>query len=70
MKRYSWRVDIDDYAPLTGDDAVARILEKAYRLRDLCVLHVSSTFYGGVWPSCSRRRLCLLATSALMPTGA
>jgi len=47
MKRYSWRVDIDDYAPLIGDKAMARILEKAYRLRGLRVLHVSSTFYGG-----------------------
>jgi trehalose synthase len=47
MKRYSWRVDIDDYAPLIGDEAVARILAKAYRLRGLRVLHVSSTFYGG-----------------------
>ena len=47
MKRYSWRVDIDDYAPLIGEEATARILAKAYRMRGLRVLHVSSTFYGG-----------------------
>jgi trehalose synthase len=47
MKRYSWRADIDDYARLIGEEAIARILAKAYRLRGLCVLHLSSTFYGG-----------------------
>jgi trehalose synthase len=40
-------VDIDDYAPLIGESALERILHKAHRLRDLRVLHVSSTFYGG-----------------------
>jgi len=47
MRKYSWMVDLDDYAPLIGDDAVERILHKAHRLRDLRVLNVSSTFYGG-----------------------
>jgi len=47
MRKYSWMVDLDDYAPLIGDDAVERILQKAHRLRDLRVLNVSSTFYGG-----------------------
>jgi len=47
MKKYSWMVDIDDYAPLIGDEAMERILHKAHRLRDLRVLHLSSTFYGG-----------------------
>jgi trehalose synthase len=47
MKRYSWMVDIDDYAPLIGEEAMERILHKAQRLRDLRVLHLSSTFYGG-----------------------
>jgi hypothetical protein len=46
MKRYSWRADIDDYGPLIGEEAMARILAKAYRLRGMRVLHVSSTFYG------------------------
>jgi trehalose synthase len=47
MKKYSWQVNIEDYAPLIGDEALERILHKAQRLRDLRVLHVSSTFYGG-----------------------
>jgi trehalose synthase len=40
-------VDLEDYVPLIGEHAVERILYKAKRLRDLRVLHVSSTFYGG-----------------------
>jgi len=47
MRKYSWMVDLDDYAPLIGDEAVERILHKAHRLRDMRVLNVSSTFYGG-----------------------
>jgi len=47
MRKHSWMVDIDDYAPLIGEDAMARILHKAHRLRDLRVLNLSSTFYGG-----------------------
>ncbi|MFZ5558419.1 MAG: glycosyl transferase family 1 [Pseudomonadota bacterium] len=45
--RHSWRTDIEDYAPLIGEDATERILRKAKRLRGLRVLHLSSTFYGG-----------------------
>lgn len=47
MKKHSWMVDIDDYLPLIGEEAVARIRHKAHRLRDMRVLNVSSTFYGG-----------------------
>lgn len=47
MKSYLWQVDIEDYAPLIGEEAVERIRHKAHRLRGLRVLHVSSTFYGG-----------------------
>ncbi len=47
MAGSAWRIDIDDYAPLIGDDALARIRYKANRLRGLRVLHLSSTFYGG-----------------------
>ncbi len=47
MKKHSWMVDIDDYSPLIGEEAAERILHKAHRLRDMRVLHVSSTFYGG-----------------------
>ena len=47
MKKRLWQIGIEDYAPLIGDEAVERIMEKAHRLRGLRVLHVSSTFYGG-----------------------
>lgn len=47
MNKHSWMVTIDDYAPLIGDETTERILHKAHRLRDLRVLHLSSTFYGG-----------------------
>ena len=47
MKKHSWHVNIEDYAPLIGDEVLERILHKAHRLRDLRVLHLSSTFYGG-----------------------
>jgi trehalose synthase len=38
---------LDDYQPLIGAEAVERIARKASRLRDLHVLHVNSTYYGG-----------------------
>jgi trehalose synthase len=38
---------VEDYEPLIGAQAVEHILEKAARLRDLHVVHVSSTYYGG-----------------------
>ena len=47
MKKHSWRVGIEDYAPLIGAASVERILRKAQRLRDLRVVNISSTFYGG-----------------------
>ena len=47
MKQHTWMVDIDDYSPLIGERATERILHKAHRLRDMRVLHLSSTFYGG-----------------------
>lgn len=47
MKSHLWRVDIEDYEPLSGEEAVERILHKAHRLRGLRELNVSSTFYGG-----------------------
>ena len=30
MKKYSWMVDIDDYAPLIGEEAMERLLHKAH----------------------------------------
>ncbi len=47
MKKHSWLVNIEDYAPLVGGDTVERIVRKAQRLSGMHVLHVSFTFYGG-----------------------
>jgi trehalose synthase len=41
------RTTIEDYAPLIGDHAVEQILEKAAALRDLHVVNINSTYYGG-----------------------
>src|SRR3954453_4291981 len=38
---------LDDYSPLIGSEAVARIARKAASLRNRPAVHVSSTFYGG-----------------------
>ena len=38
---------VDDYEPLIGGDAVARLKEKARALRGMRVVHMSSTYYGG-----------------------
>ena len=38
---------VEDYAPLIGEAVVERILAKAERLRDLHVVNVNSTHYGG-----------------------
>ncbi len=40
-------VTLEDYAPLVGEEAVERILAKTRRLRDLHIVHVNSTYYGG-----------------------
>jgi trehalose synthase len=38
---------VEDYGPLVGAETVERILMKARRLRDMHVVHVNSTYYGG-----------------------
>lgn len=38
---------VEDYAPLIGEAAVARILAKAKALGELHVVNINSTFYGG-----------------------
>jgi len=38
---------IEDYEPLVGSETIERILEKAGKLRDLHVVNVNSTYYGG-----------------------
>ena len=47
MKKHSWLVNIEDYEPFIGAEAVERITRKAQRLHGLRVVNVSSTFYGG-----------------------
>ncbi len=61
-------VRVEDYEPLIGAEAVARILDKAHRLRDLHVVHVNSTYYGGGVAEILSS-LTLLANSAGVRTG-
>lgn len=47
MINHSQAVHIEDYQSLIGAEAVERILKKAKPLRDLHVVNVNSTYYGG-----------------------
>ena len=38
---------VEDYEPLIGNETAERILTKAERLRDLHVININSTYYGG-----------------------
>jgi trehalose synthase len=38
---------LESYEPLIGSARVERILKKAHTIRDLHIIHISSTFYGG-----------------------
>jgi trehalose synthase len=38
---------LESYEPLVGRERIERILRKADKIRDLHIVHVSSTFYGG-----------------------
>lgn len=40
-------VELEDYKPLVGPEAVARMRKKAESLKDLHVAHINSTYYGG-----------------------
>lgn len=40
-------VQVEDYVPLIGEQAVERILNKARALKDLHVVNINSTYYGG-----------------------
>ena len=44
MERAQRLVSVEDYEPLVGGETVERILRKAARLRDLHVVHMSSTY--------------------------
>ncbi len=47
MRKDHELVTMDDYRPLIGAEAVDRILRKAEKLRDIHVVHINSTYYGG-----------------------
>jgi trehalose synthase len=47
MSKHRPLIQIEDYAPFIGADAVERIREKAKPLQGLHVSHVNSTYYGG-----------------------
>jgi len=47
METFFWPLRLERYEALIGPAAVERIMLKAKRLKDLHVVNVSSTFYGG-----------------------
>ncbi|HEV8725622.1 MAG TPA: glycosyltransferase [Candidatus Binatia bacterium] len=47
MFRYRPLIQVEDYAPFIGAEAVERIRQKAKPLQGLHVTHVNSTYYGG-----------------------
>ncbi len=47
MKKQHKIVTVEDYEPFVGAKTVDRILEKAKAAKDLHVVHVNSTYYGG-----------------------
>jgi trehalose synthase len=42
---------IEDYEPLVGEETIERIVKKARGLQHIHLANVSSTYYGGGWPS-------------------
>ncbi len=59
---------LEDYGPLIGAAAVERILAKAARLRDMHVVNINSTYYGGGVAELLSS-LTLLMNAAGIPTG-
>lgn len=47
MNRPFRTMQLQDYEPLIGEEAVARIRQKAQPLQDLHIVNVNSTYYGG-----------------------
>jgi trehalose synthase len=47
MEVYHKINEIEDYEPYIGGEALDRILRKAKSLRDLHIVHLNSTYYGG-----------------------
>jgi trehalose synthase len=61
-------ISVEDYEPLVGAQTVERILKKAAKLRDLHVINISSTYYGGGVAELLSS-LTLLMNTAGIPTG-
>ena len=61
-------ITVEHYELLVGSETIERILRKAYRLRDLHVTHVNSTYYGGGVAELLSS-LTLLMNSAEIKTG-
>ena len=61
-------ITVEHYESLVGSETIERILRKAYRLRDLHVTHVNSTYYGGGVAELLSS-LTLLMNSAEIKTG-
>lgn len=40
-------IQVEDYAPLVGQETIERIREKAVPLQELHITHINSTYYGG-----------------------
>ncbi len=47
MDNFQNIITIENYKKLIGQEAIDRIKEKAYHLRDLHVININSTYYGG-----------------------
>jgi trehalose synthase len=47
MKRCYHRVALEDYLPFIGEEAIERIHGKVEKLKDLHVVNINSTYYGG-----------------------
>jgi trehalose synthase len=47
MKKSQRIITVEDYEPFIGGKAVERILQKSKKLRDLHIVNINSTYYGG-----------------------
>jgi trehalose synthase len=61
-------VQVEDYEPFVGAEAIERIKEKARKIQDLHIVNVNSTYYGG-GVSQLLSSLALLMNSAGIKTG-
>jgi trehalose synthase len=47
MSSHRKLIQVEDYAPLVGQETIERIREKAVPLQELHITHINSTYYGG-----------------------